>query len=90
MGSVVQGHLDELAGAANSLESGLYYGLRAAHKGHHRPVGGFTGVHVEHLHALVNAFSSLFDCFYYTVDDCPIAPFAEIRNAFYDFLHNVN
>ena len=52
MSAMVLAHINEFARAFHYLEGCFHNCLRTAHKGDHRTVGGFSGVHVEQFHSL--------------------------------------
>ena len=76
--SVVLAHVDEFSGLFHRPESSLHHCSGFAHKGHHRSVGGFTGVNIQQFHTFCPFYlpCNLAD---YTL----IAPFAEVGHTLY-------
>ena len=85
MRPVMLTHIDEFLGFGGAAESGLTHGLRLSHKGDHRTVGGFSGIHVQHLDAFYGPDGG-YNGLYYAF----ISSFAIIGDALDELFHGLS
>ena len=77
--ALVLAHINAGRRLLDSLKSGFYDGLRAAHKGDYRPVGGLARVYIEQLYTPDSGYG-----IGNGLNDCRIAAFAKVRHTFDD------
>ena len=85
MGTVVLAHVDESSGFHHTAKGGFDDGLRLSDKGHHRPVGGLAGLHIQQTYAF---YGHDFIC--YLLDDILVAAFTEVRHTLNDLFFSIH